>query len=337
MDHGAEKKRGARRRAARAAAAILLIPFLCAASDAEQISRRRRLDLAARAQELMRSGDFAAAAERLEKASSPGAKKKDLAQWQAALGDCYEALSNYQKALTARQEAHRLQPKDLAKLSALARLYEKVGLNDSAVAAYEKVYKKTRGRRDAALALARLHLAAGRAGPARDYAEKALSAEPRDPAARRLMARVEEAEGEWAAAAHRWEILLSRDPSGADYFHLGLLWARQGQDDLAEASFKKAQENGMAAGPCLFQRGLLEWNRGNDRAAARLWSQAQERGDASALPDFFLALNELKNGSRARAASLMRRAEEKAGSAYVDGLAGRFLELTAAAPASEKN
>lgn len=314
----------------RAATAGCLALWLCtlaslaAARDPEGPSRRERRQWASEARALMDRKEFEAAARLLEKAAAPGARAADLAEWWPLLGRCHENAKNYQKALNAYQEAHRLEPKNLDRKLDLARVYALVDLNAQAIDLYQEVLKRDRHRKDVVLALGRLYHRAGRMEEARDMAERYLRWEPRDPAAQELMARIEEALGDLSGAAHRWEGLLALSPSADGYFYLGRLWSRQNQFDLAERAFQKAEALGLDSAVFRVEQGVLAWRRGDDAAASLRWRKTLEAHPALDLARFLAALMDHKQGKTAQALEGMARVEKETESDYLKDLARRF-------------
>lgn len=300
-----------------------------AAGRADGPSARQRNHLAAEARALMEKKDFTKAAAGLEEAVSPGAREGELARWLPLLGRCYERLDNPSKAMAAYQEAHRLRPKSVERMLDLARVYARVDLNDRAIDLYERVLTRER-RRDVVLILADLHYRAARPGRARQYAEQYLAWEPRDLAAQRLLARIEEEGGDLSAAAHRWEGILSREPRAEGYFHLGRLWTRQAQHDLAGRAFRKAEELGMTSPALDLQRGLSAWLQGDRPSAAEAWTRARTKSGELSLASFLLALQEAEAGRWKAAADEMRRAQPGA-TPYMRSLSDTFLEIAGGA------
>ncbi len=319
--------RGFRSVAAVAAAFLLFAAPLLRAS-ADEPSRRERQKWAAEADALMREKNYAGAAGLLEKASSPGASKSDALEWKSKLGRCYELEKNYQKALSAYQEAYQLNPKGLDRMLDLARVYDLVDLKENAIELFQKILDRDKSRKDVVFALANLYMRSNDVGRAREYTQRALDADPQDPGAQRLMAAVEEAEGDLAAAAHRWEGLLALRPEAEDFLHLGRLWAAQNEYDLAEMSFRKAKENGAAQADVSFQRGVLAWQRGRLAEAEKFWKEADKARPNWDAVKFFLALLRQNQGETAQALSLMKDAGARTESAYIKGLAADFQEIT---------
>jgi tetratricopeptide (TPR) repeat protein len=288
--------------------------------SADDLSRRKRHRMAAEARELMDKGRFAEAAPLLETAAA-GAREKDLARWLPLLGRSHEKSGHFSKALTAYQDAYRLRPKSVDRMLDLARVYVRVDLYDSAIELYRRVLEREK-RRDVVLILAGLYHKTGKLDAAETEATRYLSWEPQDLTAHRLLAEIEEDQGDLAAAAHRWEGVLSRDPSAAGYFHLGRLWSRQNQYELAERAFRKAEGLGMVSPLLVLQRGLLAWLQGDPDAAGTSWEKA---GGDNYLAPFFLALRDAEKGRTASALERMRRAE-RASTPYVKDLARIFID-----------
>lgn len=313
----------------RAWAAALLSAFLAAPAGAraEGAPRRERLQLASEAKGLMDQRRYPEAEARLAKALEPGAARRDRGRWLPLLGRCYEDEKNFQKALTAYQDAYQVRPKDPDRMLDLARVYDAVDLNASAVDLYRKVLEKDKDRRDVLYALANVYFRSGKLPEARDAAEKYLHWEPRDLAAERLMARIEESQGDLASAAHRWEGILVEKPAADDYFYLGRLWARQNEYELADAALAKAEGLGLASSAFYFQRGLVDWYRKDNDAAARHWDFSLKKNAGNNLPAFFLALNDYRNGDTAKALERMQAVQARTGSPFVKELAARFREI----------
>jgi tetratricopeptide (TPR) repeat protein len=304
----------------------LLLNFAPRSSfSAEGLSRRERIQAAAQAKELMKGKKFKEAAASFEKAVSPGAGKGDLFQWLPDLGRCYEILKDYHKALSEYQRVHQLQPKGTEPALNLARLYSLVQLDAPAVDIYQKVLKRDKSRKDVALPLAALYLRQGRLKDARQQADNSLRWEPRDLPAQRLMAKIEEASGDLASAAHRWELILAQEPSPQGYFDLAQRWSRLGEYDLAQGAFQKAETGGLRTGSFFLQRGVVAWQRGDDQAATTLWSHALEEDPSLTLADFFLALADWQANRADAAVERMGRVEAKTSSDTLRGLARDFL------------
>jgi tetratricopeptide (TPR) repeat protein len=300
---------------------------------AEGSSRRERLAWAAQAKVLWDQKNFAEAAQWLEKAVAPGASKNDLAQWWPILGRCYENVGNYQKALAAYQEALKLKPRHVDRMVDLARIYDRTDLNRSAIDLYEEVLDRARDRPDVIYALANLYFRSGRLDRARDYADRAVRQEPQDLSAQKLMARIEEAQGDLAGSAHRWEGILARQPDAGGYFHLGRLWVRQSEYELAETAFARAEGLGLSTAPFHFHRGLVRWYQGKEESAERAWRKALRLDPEYVPAQFFLAVQDYRNGDVREALDLMRQAEKKAGSPYIKDL---IRDFQAAAGGSSK-
>lgn len=312
----------------RVAAVLLLFVSSGLRASADEPSRRERRKWASEADALIGKKDFAGAAHLLEKAASPGAAKSDLAVWNSKLGRCYELTRNYQKALAAYQEAYQLNPKGLDQMLDLARVYDLVDLKENAIDLFQKILLKDKSRKDVVFALANLYMRSNNLSQAREYTKKALDGDPQDHGAQRLMASIEEAEGDLAAAAHRWEGLLATRPSAEDSLRLGRLWAAQNEYDLAEMSFRKALEQGAARADVSFQRGVLSWRRGLLVDADKFWKEADRNRPGWDAVKFFLALLRQGKGDGDQAIYLMKDAQACATSDYIKGLASDFLEIT---------
>lgn len=272
-------------------------------------TRRQRLLWAGEAQSLFQQGQYAKAARSLEKAVAPGAKEKDLIHWLPVLGQCYEALKNYQKALTAYQQVFGLQPKNIDRMLDLARIYKEVDLRLKAIDLYERVFDKQKKRKDVVLVLAFLYFESDQLDQAKVMIEKYISWEPRDMAAQDLLAKIEESFGELQKAAHRREAILSQQPTPEGFYHLGRLWACQSQFDLAEMAFDKAEKLGLQSALFYFQRGVLSWQHNDAQSAERFWKKTLQVNPTMVLPRFFLALNDFQEGEKKPALQRMKKVE----------------------------
>jgi tetratricopeptide (TPR) repeat protein len=322
---GREKQNRGLRQAPAVAFLLSALMAMALPLQAEGASRRQRMHWAAQAQGLYEKKDYAEAVSLLEKAMAPGAAERDMLQWRPLLGRYHEASGNYQKALTAYQQAYQAQPKSLDRKLDLARVYAQVDLNDQAVDLYKQVLKKDKHRKDVVLALAQLYFKSHRLELAEAQINQYVRWEPRDLFAQDLLARVEEATGRWEQAAHRRENLMAQSPSAQGYFDLGRLWARQTQYDLADAAFAKAEKLGYKSAEFYFQRGLLAWQRGKKDAAAALWSRALEKDPRFLTAKFFLALADKESGKRAAGLERMRQVKAETSSDFVRALAEDFF------------
>ncbi len=287
------------------AVALALLGLWIGAAAAPTAAGREAL--AAEAETLYRAQRFAEAREKWE-AALDGASRRQARRWRPWVGRALEAEGNFQKALTAYQDAHDLDPRRVDRLVDLARLYDTVGLDDQARRLFEKAHAREPHRRDIALALGRLCFQEGRLADARRLAVGAGGADPRDLAAQTLLARIDEAEGDLAAAAQRWESVLNQNPSAEGDFALGRLWARQDALDLADMAFARSDRPGTATPALVFERAVLAWRRNDPvRLSAYL-----KRLDTEA-PGYFpgrclAALVALEKGDRETARAALRNA-----------------------------
>jgi tetratricopeptide (TPR) repeat protein len=267
--------------------------FLFLSLEASGFSHGERAEAARNGHELMEQKKPEEAIVFLERAVLPGAKKRDLIRCFPALGRCHESLKNYHKALSCYRQAYDLRPKDTERALDLARLYALVNLDAQAIEVYEKALKRAPSRQDIFYTLGALYFRQGRLREARYQTEKALHWEPRDIAAQRLMAQIEESSGDLAAAAHTWQGVLGQEPTFEGHVHLADLWARVGEYALAEDSFRKAEESlflPQEGGMFDLRRGVVAWQSGDKVRAKALWSQALEKTPNLIAGDFFLAL-----------------------------------------------
>ena len=316
--------------------ALLAVLLLAAPAFADEPSRRERLSWAGDAQASFDRKDFAAAAAALEKAASPGAARADLAKWLPALGRCYENLKNYQKALAVYQRALAVRPKDAERMLDLARVYALVDLDAQAIELYKKALDRAKQRKDIVLSLAELHAKTGQWKDARREAERYVQWEPRDAAAQRLLARIEEADGDIAAAARRRQSVLAQHPSAEGFFEVGRLWTRLGEYDLADAAYKRAEELGLSAAGFHLERGVSAWRRGDDREAERFWKKALEKDAGLAPARFLLAVLDGRSGRREDALRAMERVRTESASPYIQELARDFIVALSSAPSGDR-
>lgn len=268
---------------------------------------RGREALAAEAEALFRAQKFGEAREKWE-AALAGASRRQARRWRPWVGRALEAEGNFQKALTAYQDAHDLDPRRVDGLVDLARLYDTVGLDDQALRLFEKAHTRDPHRRDIALALGRLCFQAGRLADARKLAGTAGGADARDLAAQTLLARIDEAEGDLGAAAQRWESILNQSPSGEGDFALGRLWARQDALDLADMAFARSDRPGTATPALVFERAVIAWRRNDGVRLEGLLKRLE-----SEAPGYFpgrglAALVAIERGDRDRARAVLRNA-----------------------------
>lgn len=278
-----------------------------AAAVASGGTSRDREALALEAEGLYRARDFAAARQKWE-AALEGASRRQARRWRPWVGRALEAEGDFQKALTAYQDAHDLDPRHVDRVVDLARLYDTVGLDDQALRLFEKTHAREPHRRDIALALGRLYFQAGRLSDARRLATEAGGADPRDAAVQTLLARVDEAAGDLSAAAQRWETILNQSPSADGDLALGRLWARQDALDLADMAFARSDRPGATSPALVFERAVIAWRR---KDGIRL-EGFLKRLEAEA-PGYFpgrvlAALVALENGDRDTARATLRNA-----------------------------
>jgi tetratricopeptide (TPR) repeat protein len=262
--------------------------------------------LEAEAQRLFTAGRPAEARDLWTRVLSSGlsrAEKRRTAPW---IGRTYEAEGNYQKALSAYQEAYDADPSSVDRLVDLARMYNTVALDERALELYERAQKKDRTRRDVELAIGDIHFRAGRFKDARRCAENVWRRDPRDPAAQLLLARVEEAEGNLPAAAQRREKLLSDRPSAEGAVWVGRLWARVGELELAEEAFRRAADLGDVSALLAFERGALAWRRGDMEAAQKWLETALGRDPSFSSATVLMSVMDWERGRSARAMERLR-------------------------------
>lgn len=307
--------------------ALFLFLFFSARARSEEPSRRERRRWAAEAQSLLSRKNYDAAAQRLEEAVVPGAARGDLLAWWPLLGRCYEAAKNYQKALAAYQQAYQMRPKNVDRMLDLARVYGHVDLNAEALDLYQKVLVRDKRRQDVVFAMADLYFRSGQWESARESANLYLKREPQDLEAQKLLARSEESLGDLSSAAHRWEGVLALRPSAEGYFHLGQLWTRQGQFELAERAYEKAQNLGLSAPALSLERGLLAWRQGRREQAAQYWRAILQAQPHFTLVKFLLALNDYQMGKSAAATEGMRAVAAEGGSVFMKDMAKSFLAV----------
>jgi len=268
---------------------------------------RERETLALEAEALYRAHDFAGARQKWE-AALDGASRRQARRWRPWVGRALEAEGDFQKALTAYQDAHDLDPRRVDRLVDLARLYDTVGLDDQALRLFEKAHAREARRRDIALALGRLYFQAGRLADARRAATAAGGADPRDAAVQTLLARIDEAAGDLPSAAQRWETILNQSPSADGDLALGRLWARQDALDLADMAFARSDRPGAASPALVFERAVIAWRR-KDGIRLEGFLKRLETDAPGYFPGRVLsALVALENGDREKARASLRNA-----------------------------
>ncbi len=255
---------------------------------AEKMSRRERDRRAAEASALFEKGDYPGARQKWEEALAGGASQAEARRWRPWIGRAFEAEGNFQKALAAYQDAYDNDFKSVDRMVDLARLYDVVELDDQAVRFYEEAYSRDRSRRDVALALARIHLEAGRLAQAQALASSAVAAASGDLAAQELLARIEEAQGQLQSAARRRETMMAQRPTADGYLALARLWARQDAYDQADLAFARAEKAGAPPAEAVFERAALAWRKG-ERPKAILFLEEAERRDPAFFPALFVA------------------------------------------------
>lgn len=268
---------------------------------------REREALALEAEGLYRAQDFPGARQKWE-AALEGATRRQARRWRPWVGRALEAEGNFQKALTAYQDAHDLDPRRIDRLVDLARLYDTVGLDDQALRLFEKANAREPHRRDIALALGRLYFQAGRLGDARRSAVAAGGADPRDVAVQTLLARIDEAAGDLPAAAQRWETILNQSPSTDGDLALGRLWARQDALDLADRAFARSDRPGAASPALVFERAVIAWRRKDGIRLEALLKRLEAEAPGYFPGQVLSALVALENGDRAKARATLRGA-----------------------------
>lgn len=286
--------------------APLLLCVFAAALRADGLTRKERDEMAGRAVELFQAAQPAAARELWERLLASGATSAENRRWRPWVGRAFEAEGNFQKALTAYQDAYDRDSKSVDRLVDLARVYNTVELKERALELYERALKADRSRTDVVLALGLLHFNAGRLVEARRYADDALRRDSRDAGARMLLAQIEESQGDLDGAARRREGLLAEHPSGPEAVAVGRLWARTGELELAQAAFRRAADLGVATSDLLFERGAVAWRRG-DAAGAEDWlgqTLAKDPGCAPAV--LLLSVVDWERGRGSRALARLR-------------------------------
>lgn len=284
-------------------AGLLVAGVLWAPVDAA--SRRERETWAGQAQTFFNVGKYAEARDQWLRALD-GASRSEKRRWSPWIGRTYEAEGNYQKALTAYQEAYDAHPESVDRLVDLARTYDTVELSERALELYERAFQKDRSRRDVELALGALHYRAGRLTEARRRTENVLRRDPRDPSGQELMARIEESEGRLADAARRREKMWGDRPTPAGALALGRLWVRTGELELAEDAFRRAAEGGDTSAALAYERGAVAWRRGNLDSAETFFETALER-DSGHFPSALLwSVVEWERGRSVRAVERLR-------------------------------
>ncbi len=285
---------------------VLAVFFLAGPLRAGSLSHRERERLAAEGQTLFEQRRPTEAREKWEQALSGGATRAEIRRWRPWIGRTFEAEGNFQKALTAYQEAFDVDAKSVDRMVDLARVYDTVELDERALDLYERALKRDHARRDVLVALADLHFGAGRGTDARRFAVDALRRESRDPVAMMLLARIEESEGNLAGAARRREGVLEVRPSGADALTLGRLWARAGELELADTAYRRAAELGVDSADLFFERGAVAWRQGDADAAERRLGEALAKDPRFAPASFLLSVVDWERGRSARAAERLR-------------------------------
>lgn len=261
---------------------LILSLGLVMGADAAKLSRRAKDDLVRQAEVHFKAGRYQESREKWLEVLAGDPTRAEARRWRPYVGRTYEAEGNYQKALTAYQEAYDADPKNVDRLVDLARLYDAVEIDDQALRFYTLAHQRDRGRRDVALALAKLHGQAGHLAEARELAESAVRAEPRDYSAQELLAIIEESQGFLADAARRWETVVSLHPTAEGYMRVGRLWARQDAYEMAAIAFVRAEQAGDTGPAPYFERAVLAARRGDAAAVSPLLEKAQVIG-----PDYF--------------------------------------------------
>lgn len=241
----------------------------------QSLSRSSRDLLAGEAESLFAAKDYAAAREKWATALAGSPSRAEARRWRPEIARCLEAEGNYQKALTAYQEAYDIDPKNVDRVVDLARLYDVVGMDDEASRFYGLAHARDPRRRDVALALGRLDLDAGRLKEAQALVESAVKAEPRDGSSQELLAAIEERQGDLLAAAQRLETVFALRPTLEGWKALGRLWARQDAFEQADRAFVRAAQLGPLGPEILFERAVLAWRQNERDRALDLLKEAE--------------------------------------------------------------
>ncbi len=306
-------------------APLLFAAAMLAGLSVFAASSKERAAAAGKARELMAAKRYEEAASSWDEALSPEASDRELREGLPLQGRCFEALENYQKALTAYQRALQFDEKDVDRVLDLARVYVRVDLDREAIALYKRVLVLDKNRHDASLALARLYLATGQWDEARREDQQYVDWEPRDATGQRLMAQIDEGSGDLLSAGRRWDVLVSRDPTPKGYYDLGRLWVRAGRWEEADAAFSKAEDLGFRTESLFLYRGVIRWLEGDAAQAQVLWRKALERRPDMGAAHFFLAMTE-KEAGHAQAAKA--EAAKAAAGAQSDMLKALVKNLT---------
>lgn len=265
--------------------------------DAAPLSRRAKEEFSQRAEVLFKAGRFEEARDQWIAALAGGPTRAEVRRWRPKVGRTYEAEGNYEKALTAFQEAYDADPKNVDRLVDLARLYDAVEIDDQALRHYTLAHRRDRSRRDVTFALAKLHWELGHLGEARKLAEVAVKAEPRDYSAQELLANIEESQGLLADAGRRWETVVSLNPSAERYMILGRLWARQDAYEQAAIAFSQAEQMGDTGPAPTFERAVLAERKGDRKGATQLLEKATRQGPEYFPAEFWMVLMALEEGN----------------------------------------
>jgi tetratricopeptide (TPR) repeat protein len=269
-------------------------------------SRREVRALAEQARALLNEGRFAESARAWEAALRGEVPAREQRSWWTGLGRAQEGTRNYQQALAAYQEAQRLAPRDVDRMTDLARVYALVDLNDRALSFYEQAQKREPRRADILLARAVLYQKIGRQDDARRAAESYAAVQPQDVAGQELLARLDVAEGRLADAAGRWERILAVSPTAAAEHELGVLWARQDQWDRAASAFDRAAARGWSGADFDFERGVAAWRLGRTGQARERWGRSLRTDPGYGPSAFLLALTDWEAGRRSEAVERLR-------------------------------
>lgn len=179
-----------------------------------------------------------------------------------------------------------------------------------AIAAYQEVLKRSPNAVPAMLGLATVDLSYGKPDQAATYAEQALKASPRNPAARILVARVHVMKNDPAAGADI-AALLKDYPRSADVYNLAALQGlQQGHSDVARTAYTKALA--LAPGNLVALQGLaqVDRNTGHTSDAVARMDEALKTQKPTATLLVLAAVTYENAGDHARSEQALKQAIE---------------------------
>ncbi len=263
-----------------------------------------------RARDLFNEGRYQEAAAELTEYiyKTQNVKRREVRAYRL-LGQSYEHLGNWSKALETYQEALEFHPKDVPLVLAAANLYKQTNLTDRSLELYERALKLEPNNPNVLAGVGEIYLKTGYYSKARSYYEQFFDLNPQASSVHRARyAQTFYQQKDYANAFINVTMALSEEPSNPDFWLLsakanrGLGRFDNALADLDAALLLAPGRRDLQAYRALWLHQAGRYDASNAQAAQIL---AERPGNELAI--FVMAMNASKQGHHRQANVLLEK------------------------------